>query len=104
MSSTASWLIFISVLAVAGCATRPAAPTLRHADDFGSAEQWVLEAEHPESTIIVVVARAAVARSVRVRNIIVLSSSTMDEFVRERIGKALAANVDDESRRTQHLS
>jgi hypothetical protein len=51
MSSTASWLIFISLLGVAACATRPAAPTLLHADDFTSAQQWVLEAEHPDAKV-----------------------------------------------------
>src|SRR5688572_7247783 len=47
MNSTASWPTFVSLLLlVAGCHSQPA-PTLLHADDFTSAENWVLESEQP---------------------------------------------------------
>lgn len=52
MSSTASWLISASVLLVAGCATQPAARALLYADDFSSAQNWVLEAESPAATVV----------------------------------------------------
>ena len=49
MSSTASSRISASFgfLLLAGCATQPAKPTLLFQDDFGSLDQWVIEAEQP---------------------------------------------------------
>jgi hypothetical protein len=52
MSWTASSLTFASVVLIAGCATQPAARTLLHADDFASAENWVLEAEQPAARVV----------------------------------------------------
>ena len=46
MSWTASSLISISVL-LAGCSTQPTARTPLYADEFASAEHWVVEAEQP---------------------------------------------------------
>src|SRR5690348_2502031 len=44
MSWTASSLIFISVLGLAGCATQPAPGALLFAGDFASADSWTMEA------------------------------------------------------------
>jgi hypothetical protein len=52
MSWTASSLIFISVLGLAGCATQPAPATLLFADDFASADAWVMEAEQPAARVV----------------------------------------------------
>ncbi|HEX6398205.1 MAG TPA: DUF6250 domain-containing protein [Steroidobacteraceae bacterium] len=52
MSWTASSLTSISVLLVAGCAMQPAAGTLLHAEDFATAENWVLEAEQPTARVV----------------------------------------------------
>jgi hypothetical protein len=50
-----SWTAFsrtsISVLLVAGCTTQPATRTLLYADDFTSAENWILEAEQPAARV-----------------------------------------------------
>lgn len=54
MSWTASSLTSISALLVVGCVMQPAARTLLHADDFRSAENWVLEAEQPAARAVVV--------------------------------------------------
>lgn len=53
MSWTASSLTFSSVLLfVAGCAAQPAPRTLLYADDFASAQNWVLEAEHSSARVV----------------------------------------------------
>ena len=53
MSWTASSRTFASVaVLVAGCATQPAARTPLHADDFASAQNWVLEAEQPAARVV----------------------------------------------------
>ncbi len=53
MSWTASSRTLISVLLVAGCTTQPATRTLLHADDFASAQNWVVEAEQPTARVVV---------------------------------------------------
>ena len=51
-----SWTAFsrtsISVLLVAGCATQPATRTLLYADNFNSAEHWIVEAEQPGAHVV----------------------------------------------------
>jgi hypothetical protein len=57
MNSTASWRTFASgsafalQLVLAGCATPGASPPLLHADDFASAENWLLESEQPARVV-----------------------------------------------------
>jgi hypothetical protein len=53
MSSTASWRTSASALLVllSGCIGQPAGSRLLHADDFATAENWVLESEQPARVV-----------------------------------------------------